>query len=128
MPWRRVYEMTGDGGVLVRMALLLSPVAESEEAMIQERQDLIAEVRDTSRYKIVIMLYEWALRMCCQLDVRSYNVNSTRRTSLHAVPSTPRGLVPGKLHIARLRSSNNIRTQHAPCISYSKAFCLYANL
>lgn len=53
MCWGRVYEITGDGGVLVRMALLLSPVAESEEAMIQERQDLIAEVRDTPQYQVL---------------------------------------------------------------------------
>ena len=41
--------MTGDDGLLVRMALLLSPVVTSEEQMVEERARLTQEVRVGSR-------------------------------------------------------------------------------
>lgn len=36
--------MTADGGILVRMAQMLSPVAMSEEQMLEERESVVKEV------------------------------------------------------------------------------------
>ncbi|CAM9259019.1 unnamed protein product, partial [Hapterophycus canaliculatus] len=40
----RAYELARDGNILVRRALLLSPVAASEEQVLEERQNLVVEV------------------------------------------------------------------------------------
>lgn len=41
----RAYDLTGDGGVLIRMALMMSPVAASTERLLEERASVLQEVR-----------------------------------------------------------------------------------
>ncbi|CAM9227107.1 unnamed protein product, partial [Pylaiella littoralis] len=42
--YSRAFELTEDGGILVRMAQLLSPVATSEEQMLEERENIVDEM------------------------------------------------------------------------------------
>ncbi|CAM9448041.1 unnamed protein product [Ectocarpus sp. 12 AP-2014] len=40
----KAYDLTGDGGVLIRMALMMSPVATSTERLLEERASVLKEV------------------------------------------------------------------------------------
>ncbi|CBJ29250.1 Tetratricopeptide TPR_2 repeat protein [Ectocarpus siliculosus] len=42
--YSRAYDLTGDGGVLIRMALMMSPVAASTERLLEERASVLQEV------------------------------------------------------------------------------------
>ncbi|CAM9162538.1 unnamed protein product [Ectocarpus sp. 13 AM-2016] len=99
--YSRAYDLTGDGGVLIRMALMMSPVAASTERLLEERTSVLKEVlrlTDLQRRGLLSVASPGKELERAPFLV-AYAGNNQRKT-MEAIASVHAAIAPGLLAVA----------------------------